>query len=136
PAVCLPGLTRNARDFHGLALHLSRNAARPRTVVAFDYRGRGRSGHDPDWRNYNARVEAGDVLDGLAALGIHRAAFIGTSRGGLVVFMLAGMRPSAIAAAILNDIGPVLEGDGLAAIRAFLERAPKPASFEEAARIL
>lgn len=136
PAVCLPGLTRNARDFHELALFLSRDAARPRKVVAFDYRGRGRSDHDPDWRNYDARVEADDVSAGLTALDVARAAFIGTSRGGLIVFLLAAARPAAIAAAVLNDIGPVVEGAGLAGIRAYLERAPKPASFEEAARIL
>ena len=136
PAVCLPGLTRNARDFHGLALHLSRDTARPRKVVAFDYRGRGRSAYDPDWRNYDARVEAGDVAAGWTALGIARAAFIRTSRGGLLVFMLAAARPGAIAAVVLNDIGPVVEGAGLAGIRAYLKRMPKPASFEEAARIL
>lgn len=50
--------------------------------------------------------------------------------------MLAAMQPGAIAAAVLNDIGPVIEGAGLAAIRAFLDRAPKPKNFDEAARIL
>lgn len=136
PVVCLAGLSRNARDFHDLALRLARDPERPRMVASFDYRGRGRSGYDSDWKNYNARVEATDVMAGLAALGIARAAFIGTSRGGLVVFMLAAMQPGAIAAAVLNDIGPVIGGAGLAAIRAFLERAPKPSSFEEAAQIL
>ena len=136
PAVCLPGLTRNARDFHDLALHLARDAAQPRKVVVFDYRGRGRSASDPDWRNYNLKVEAGDVAAGLAALGIGRAAFIGTSRGGLIVFLLAALRPALIAAAVLNDIGPVVEGAGLARIRARLSRAPKPASFDEAVGIL
>lgn len=136
PVVCLPGLTRNARDFHELALHLSRAGEQPRKVVAFDYRGRGRSGYDSDWRNYDVRVETGDVMAGLTVLGIARAAFIGTSRGGLVIFALAAMRPGAIAAAVLNDIGPVIEGAGLAGIRAYLERAPKPATFAEAAHIL
>ena len=136
PVVCLPGLTRNARDFHDLALYLSRHPERPRMVVAFDYRGRGRSAYDGDWRNYDVRVEAGDVLAGLTVLDIARAAFIGTSRGGLIVFLMAALRPGAIAAAVLNDIGPVLEGAGLAGIRAYLERAPKPATFEEAAQIL
>ena len=84
PAICLPGLTRNARDFHELALHLSRDARRPRKVVVFDYRGRGRSASDPDWRNYQPLTEARDVVTGLAALGIEHGAFIGTSRGGLI----------------------------------------------------
>ena len=135
-AIWLSGLSRNARDFHALALHLSRDAARPRKVVAFDYRGRGRSGYDRDWKNYNAATEARDVLAGVVALGVEHGAFIGTSRGGLIVHLLAAMRPGVLRAAVLNDVGPVIEGAGLAQIRAYLERAPKPASFEEAVRIL
>jgi len=135
PAVCLPGLTRNARDFHDLALHLSQRARVARKVVAFDYRGRGRSQYDPDWKNYNVAVEAGDVAAGLAALGIDRAAFIGTSRGGLLMFVLAAMRPGLMRAAVLNDVGPVIEPAGLAGIQAYLERAPKPRDMAEAAAI-
>ncbi len=58
PVVCLPGLSRNARDFHGLALYLAHRAARPRRVVAFDYRGRGQSQHDADIANYTVVKEA------------------------------------------------------------------------------
>ena len=43
PVVCLPGLSRNARDFHDLAVHLSQRPERPRMVAVFDYRGRGLS---------------------------------------------------------------------------------------------
>ena len=135
PVVCLAGLTRNARDFHELALHLSRDPAGPRQVVAFDYRGRGQSDRDPNWKNYDPIVEAGDINQGLIALNIEHAAFIGTSRGGLVIFVLAAMRPTALKAVVLNDIGPVVDGAGLAQIRAYLERAPKPASIEEAIAI-
>jgi pimeloyl-ACP methyl ester carboxylesterase len=135
PVVCLPGLTRNARDFHELALHLSRDARTPRKVVAFDYRGRGGSAYDKDWRNYNTGVEAGDIAAGLIALGMEHAAFIGTSRGGLIIHLLAAMRPGALKAVVLNDIGPVVEGQGFAQIRAYLERAPKPATFAEAVAI-
>ncbi len=132
PVICLPGLTRNARDFHELALHLSGDPARPRQVVAFDYRGRGQSAYDPDWRNYQVPIEAGDILTGLDALGIGHGIFIGTSRGGLIIHVLAAMRPSALDAVVLNDIGPVVEGLGLAHIRAYLENAPKPSNFVEA----
>lgn len=135
PVVCLPGLTRNARDFHDLALHLGRNARHPRKIVAFDYRGRGRSAYDPVWKNYSVPAEAADVLAGLTVLGIPEAAFIGTSRGGLILHVLTALRPSVLRAVILNDIGPVIEGAGLAQIRAYLERAPKPASFAEAVAI-
>lgn len=134
PVVCLPGLTRNARDFHELAVYLSADAATPRQVIAFDYRGRGESAYDPDWTKYNVGVEAGDILTGLAALGIGEAAFIGTSRGGLILHVLATIRPDMLKAVILNDVGPVLEREGLALIKSYLSNpVPRPATYEEAA---
>lgn len=132
PAICLPGLTRNAADFHDLALFLAHHPRRPRQVVAFDYRGRGRSAYDPKWKNYDVLVEAGDIVAGLTAIGIEHGAFIGTSRGGIIIHVLAAMRPAVLKAVVLNDIGPVVEGAGLAQIRAYLERAPKPKTFDEA----
>jgi pimeloyl-ACP methyl ester carboxylesterase len=135
PVICLPGLTRNARDFHDLALRLSRDAKRPRKVVAFDYRGRGRSAYDPNWKNYDVIVEAGDIVAGLTTLGIEHGAFIGTSRGGLVIHVLAAMRPALLKAVVLNDIGPVVEVEGLAHIRAYLERAPRPKDLADAIAI-
>lgn len=135
PVICLPGLTRNARDFHELALFLSREAEPVRRVVAFDYRGRGLSQYDRTWSNYDPMVEAGDVIAGLTALGIERGGFIGTSRGGLIVHVLAAMRPTLLAAVVLNDIGPRIEGAGLAQIRSYLERAPKPKDVREAIAI-
>lgn len=135
PVVCLPGLTRNARDFHELALRLAHGTETPRQVVAFDYRGRGQSAYDRDWNNYNVIVEAGDIVDGLTVLGIDKAAFIGTSRGGLIIHMLAAMRPALLGAAVLNDIGPVVEAVGLAQIRSYLDRAPRPKDFAHAVAI-
>ena len=132
PVVCLPGLTRNARDFHELALYLSTRSENPRRIVAFDYRGRGRSAYDPDISHYNVGAEAVDILAGLAALGIEGAAFIGTSRGGLVIHVLGAMRPAVLKAIVLNDIGPVIEADGLAHIRSYLDPAPKPKTRLEA----
>ncbi|MER8486166.1 alpha/beta hydrolase [Mesorhizobium sp. M1322] len=132
PLVCLPGLTRNSRDFHELALHLSRWTESPRKIVAFDYRGRGQSAYDPDVSHYNVGVEAGDILAGLAALGIEEAGFIGTSRGGLIIHVLGAMRPAVLRAIVLNDIGPVIEAGGLAHVRSYLERTPMPKTHAEA----
>ena len=56
--LCLPGLTRNGRDFHDLAVALSRHPSNARTVYTFDYRGRGLSESDPDWLNYTVTVNA------------------------------------------------------------------------------
>ncbi|WP_198585972.1 alpha/beta fold hydrolase [Pararhizobium haloflavum] len=141
PLVCLPGLTRNARDFHGLAMALSGratplSAAAARKVVCFDYRGRGGSARDDNPANYNLAVESDDVLSGLAALGIHRAVFLGTSRGALIIHMLAALRATSIAGVILNDAGPVIEGAGLAQIKSYLTRTPQPKGWDEAAELL
>lgn len=141
PLVCLPGLTRNARDFHQFARILSgadsaQRVKRPRRVVVFDYRGRGGSNWDRNTTNYNLAVETDDILDGLAALGIHRAAFFGTSRGALIIHMLTAIRPTVFAAAILNDAGPVIEGAGLAQIKSYLTRMPPPKDWAEARALL
>ena len=128
PVVCLPGLTRNTRDFDDLARLLSQDEKAPRRVVSFDYRGRGLSGWDKDPSRYTIIVEAEDVLNGMAALGLEHAIFVGTSRGGLIMHVLAATRPGVMAAGVLNDIGPVVEGAGLAQIKAYLSRMPKPKS--------
>src|SRR5260221_6880896 len=134
PIVCLPGLARTAADFEDLALVLSSD--RERLVLALDYRGRGKSDYDRNPGNYNLQVELADLLAVLTALGIGRAAFVGTSRGGILTMLLAVARPSAIAGCVLNDIGPVIESDGLMRIQSYVGKLPQPASFREAADIL
>ena len=114
PVVCLPGLSRNARDFHDLAVHLSTHRHRPRRVLAFDLRGRGGSEWDKDVAHYTPLVEMQDVLDGMAALGVDRAVVVGTSRGGIIAMLMAVARPSVLAGVVLNDIGPAIEPRGLA----------------------
>ena len=133
PVVCLPGLTRTAADFETLAERLS---AAGRRVVALDYRGRGLSAYDPNPANYTVGVELGDVLTVLDALDVRSAIFIGTSRGGILTMMLAAVRPQAIAAAVLNDIGPVIELSGLLRIKGYVGRLPAPGDYPDAARLL
>ena len=136
PIVCLPGLARTSADFHELALALSGHRARPRLVLAMDYRGRGLSERDPDWRNYDVRVEMQDVQDVLTAVGIHAAIFVGTSRGAIITMGLSAVRPAAIRGAVLNDLGAVIEGKGLARIKGYVGKMPKPRDYSEAVTIL
>ncbi len=136
PVFCLPGLTRNSRDFHQLALILSNDETAPRRVITLDARGRGRSERDADKSHYNLGVEAQDVVSACAALGITKAIFVGTSRGGLVLHILAATHPELMAAVILNDIGPALEIEGLRDIRDYLNRGRKPADWDDAVNIL
>jgi pimeloyl-ACP methyl ester carboxylesterase len=134
-ALCLPGLTRNSRDFHDLALNLS-TGPNSRDVYTLDSRGRGASDYDTDWRNYTVPVEANDVIDALAALGLHDVALIGTSRGGLVAMVLAAMQPTSIGAVVLNDIGPIIERAGLSRISAYVGRTPTPISWDDATKMV
>jgi len=136
PVVCLPGLSRTAGDFDPLARALAADPQRPRFVAALDYRGRGRSEYDRNPDNYNFTVELADVVAVLAALEIGRAAFVGTSRGGILTMLMAAVRPTALAAAILNDIGPVLEGQGLMRIKSYVGKLPQPKNYAEGAEIL
>lgn len=136
PVVCLPGLSRTAADFDTLSLSLSRHAARPRRVLALDYRGRGRSEWDRDPGNYNPLGELGDALAVTTALGVGPAIIVGTSRGGIIAMMLAALRPTLLAGVVLNDIGPVIEPKGLIRIKGYVGKMPRPHSFEEGAEIL
>lgn len=129
PLLCLPGLTRNARDFADFAERYS-----PRfRVIALDLRGRGESDYDPQPARYNPRTYAGDVLQLLDHLRVERAIFVGTSLGGLVTMTVAAMAPQRIAAAILNDVGPELNQAGLDRIQGYVGKDARFASWEEAA---
>jgi pimeloyl-ACP methyl ester carboxylesterase len=137
PVVCLAGLTRTSADFGPLASALAAGVrGAKRRVLALDYRGRGLSDHDPNWKNYSLEVENDDLRTVLTALGIDSAVFIGTSRGGLHVMALSATRPAVIRAAILNDIGPVIEPRGMAHIRSYVGKLPTPRSIPDAVDLL
>ena len=112
PLLCLTGLTRNSKDYHDFAAA----RATDRRVLALDYRGRGRSARDPDWRNYRPEVYLGDIRHLLAAAGAHKVVVVGTSLGAILAMGLAVVAPSTVAGAILNDAGPELDPAGLARI--------------------
>lgn len=136
PVICLPGLSRNARDFHQLALLLADHPEKSRRVIAVDYRGRGLSQYDPNPVNYNVMAECRDVIALCDLLGLKHCLFIGTSRGGLILHILAALRPDLIAGTVLNDIGPAIESEGLIEIRDYLGRRSTFSSFEQAADAL
>src|SRR4029078_8089578 len=81
-------------------------------------------------------VETRDVISACQHLAVERAIFIGTSRGGLILHLLAEMRPDLIAAVILNDIGPKIEAAGLKRIRDYLNSAAPPRNWPEAIAFL
>ncbi|HKT52983.1 MAG TPA: alpha/beta hydrolase [Caulobacteraceae bacterium] len=132
PALCLHGLTRNETDFEDLAPMI---AAQGRRVIAATQRGRGLSDHDPKPEHYLPAVYAGDMLSLLGSLGIDRAVFVGTSMGGIMTMLTAAAAPQRLAAAVLNDIGPVLDPAGLARIRSYTGVARPAQSWAESAAI-
>jgi pimeloyl-ACP methyl ester carboxylesterase len=134
--ICLPGLTRNCRDFHTLATYLSKHPEKPRNVYCLDYRGRGRSQYDRNWRNYTPFIELLDTLDFLTLRGLHKVGIVGTSRGGIITMLMAALRPTAMGPVVLNDIGPVIETRGLARIIDYVGRMPVPKTWPDAVTIL
>jgi pimeloyl-ACP methyl ester carboxylesterase len=131
PVVCLPGLTRNAKDFETIAPRL----AKSRRVICPDFRGRGRSGR-ADPASYRPEVELSDTLALLDQLGIHRFAVIGTSRGGVVAMLMAAKALDRLAGAVFNDIGPRIDKPGLIRIRSYLGSDPAFASWDQAVAAL
>ena len=112
PVLCLPGLTRNSRDFETLAVRISNT----RRVISPDLRGRGKSQYDPDWRNYHPGQYAADLWRLLDSLQLEEVVVIGTSLGGWMAMLLNQQRPGRIAAAVMNDIGPEADPDGIARV--------------------
>jgi pimeloyl-ACP methyl ester carboxylesterase len=124
PVICLHGLTRNSKDFEDVAPAI---AATGRRVLVPDMRGRGRSEWAAKAEEYHPRTYARDVLALMDRLGIRWAVFVGTSMGGLITMAAAAIRPRAVAAAILNDVGPEI---GRAGIERILSYAGQPATIE------
>ncbi len=130
PLVCLPGLTRTTRDFKPMFAQIT-----DRSVVAFDFRGRGRS-----WRadpgSYRPDIEMADTVAFLDHLGISRFAVLGTSRGGIVGMLMASTFTGRVAGLLLNDIGPVIELDGLKRIMGYVGKNIRFPNWDAAAQAL
>jgi pimeloyl-ACP methyl ester carboxylesterase len=129
PLLLMHGLTRNSADFEALAGHL---AGKYQLTVP-DQRGRGRSEHDPEPENYNPATYAADMFKLLDELAIEQVVLIGTSMGGLIAMVMAGMAPHRASGLILNDIGPDVEQSGLDRIQAYVGAREPFANWEAAA---
>lgn len=129
PIICIPGLTRNSRDFEDVAPWL---AAQGRRVIAVDLRGRGASAYDPR-RRYTPAVYARDIEALLDALGIEAAHILGTSLGGIVAMMMALRSTGRIAGAVLNDVGPEANSEGIKRIANYVGKAPPVRTWADAA---
>ena len=130
PVICLHGLTRNSKDFEDVAPVV---AGWGRRVIVPDVRGRGQSDRDPQPKNYQPKIYARDVIEMMAALEVDCAVFLGTSMGGIITMTLMAVRPGAVAAAILNDVGPSIAPEGIARILSYVGKGPEVRDWNAAA---
>jgi pimeloyl-ACP methyl ester carboxylesterase len=121
-ALCVHGLSRQGRDFDALAQALAKDGYR---VVCPDLVGRGRSGRLSDADDYALPQYAVDMTMLIARLGADEVDWIGTSLGGLVGMVLAGMPNSPIRRLVINDIGPFLPWAALRRIGDTIRSAPR-----------
>lgn len=132
PILCLPGLTRNARDFEGLAERL----APEWRVIAVDFRGRGESAYSRNPTSYVPLIYVLDMQSLIRELGLNDFVLVGTSLGGLVAMQMASAETAKVRGVVLNDVGPVIEPAGLARIRSYVGRSGNWPTWLHAARAL
>ena len=126
--LCLPGLTRNSKDFHEIASHLA-----PRyRVLCLDMRGRGQSGWDSDWHNYHPATYINDTWGLVDHLDIGRFIILGTSLGGLMAMIMASQQAKRVRAVILNDVGPEADPAGYARILATFDEQFEVKDWQQA----
>jgi pimeloyl-ACP methyl ester carboxylesterase len=121
PVVCVHGLSRQGRDFDYLAAHL---AGAGRRVVCPDLVGRGQSGRLRDPNEYALPQYCADMNALIAALDAGQVDWVGTSLGGLIGIVLAGLPGNPIRRLVINDIAPYLPWAGLARIGSYISAMP------------
>jgi pimeloyl-ACP methyl ester carboxylesterase len=126
--LCLPGLTRNSKDFAQLADELQHS----HRVICPDQRGRGRSARDSDASRYQPDQYARDMIALLDLLNIPEAIIIGTSLGGIMAILMLGAAPVRIKAVVLNDIGPEVDPRGVVRIAGYVGKSVVANNWEEA----
>ncbi|MEO1044149.1 MAG: alpha/beta hydrolase [Pseudomonadota bacterium] len=132
PILCMPGLTRNARDYEDVAARL----AGEWRVICVEFRGRGESAYAKDPMSYMPLTYVQDVEALLAQEKIEKFVSIGTSLGGLITMLLASMRPGRVVGALLNDVGPDISPEGLERIREYVGQGRSFPTWMHAARWL
>lgn len=126
--LCLPGLTRNSKDF----LCISKRYADRYRVICPDFRGRALSDFDIDYRHYNPRQYVTDIFALLDHLNVPIVSVVGTSLGGLVAMEMATLRPGSVKVLALNDVGPEIAPAGLARILGYVGLQRPATNWSEA----
>lgn len=132
PILCIPGLTRNARDFEPVAQAF----AGEWRVICAELRGRGESDYAKDSASYNPAQYVADNVALLDQARLDKVVALGTSLGGIVTMLLALTHANRLAGAVINDIGPVIETRGLDRIRDYVGQGRSYPTWMHAARAL
>lgn len=130
PILCLPGLTRNMRDFDGLVARLAGDWR----LILVSLRGRGESAYAKDPLTYVPLTYLQDLEALIGELRLTRLVAVGTSLGGLLTMLLAATHPGLIAGAVLNDVGPVIEARGIDRIKTYVGKGGNWPTWMHAAR--
>lgn len=130
--LCIPGLTRNARDFQEVADQFSPHFH----VICVDLRGRGKSDYDPDPARYTPAIYCTDMFELMAHLSVDKVHICGTSLGGIVAMMMQAVRPGCLKTAIINDIGSEINAAGLNRIKKYIGASRHHSSWESASKAL
>lgn len=126
--LCMPGLTRNPKDFSDIADHLADRCR----IIAIANRGRGKSDYDTDPSRYMPMTYVADVMALLKHLGIDQVIAIGTSLGGLMTILMGALHPGTLKAAVINDIGPEVDPVGIARIKSYVGKGTPPETWDDA----
>lgn len=132
PIICVPGLTRNARDF----AHLGDRLKGQRRIIMVNLRGRGGSEYAKDSASYAVKTYIADIVKLMDEIGLPKAVFFGTSLGGIVSMIMASRHPERVAGALLNDIGPDVDQRGLDRIGEYVGQGRSFATWAHAGRAL
>ncbi|PLZ00214.1 alpha/beta hydrolase [Burkholderia sp. WAC0059] len=125
--VCVHGLTRSGRDFDRLAAAFGDDWR----VVCPDVAGRGLSSWLADPQGYSIAQYVADMVTLIARLGVGKVDWFGTSMGGMIGMVLAGLPDASVGRVLLNDIGPHIEPVSLERIGTYLGRDERFATLQD-----
>ncbi len=137
--VCVHGLSRQGRDFDGLAQALVERSGGAVRVICPDVVGRGKSDWLADPMGYQVPTYAADMFALLAHLKptTQTLDWVGTSMGGLIGLAVCGQTqfplPVPLRRLVLNDVGPAIQWDSIVRIGQYLGRAVQFESLQQAA---
>ncbi|KTD22281.1 hydrolase [Legionella lansingensis] len=127
--ICVHGLTRNRYDFEPLARFLSDQGHH---VFCPDVVGRGDSSWLRNPKLYSFPQYIADMTTLIARTGAQQLDWIGTSMGGLIGMILAGLPNSPIRSLILNDVAPQIPVHAIRRLGQYTGKIPEFKSKEEA----